>query len=111
MRSTLMWDDHPLFLRLGYIVMAALAGAITALAFTRWKELSRAEIILTLVAGFSFAVFVTPWVAHQFFGVDDRNLRAIAALTYIFGSGWNIVLPKVIRWTGQQFGETEETKP
>lgn len=97
-------DEGPTFFRLGYVGMAAMAGAITALAFTRWRELTRGEILLTLAAGFSFAVFVTPWVAEQFLGIDGSNVRAIAALTYIFGSGSNILLPILIKWTGRLFG-------
>lgn len=101
-------DDQPEhYFRLGYVAMAALSGAITALAFTRWKQLSPAEIALTLLAGFSFAVFVTPWVAQSFLGIADDNVRAIAALTYIFGSGSNILLPMLIRWVGRVFGTHE----
>lgn len=104
-----MMDEHESYFRFGYVAMAAAAGAITALAFARWRELTRAEIMLTLVAGFSFAVFVTPWVAEAFLGIADSNVRAIAALTYIFGSGSNILLPMLIRWVGRAFG-TGETK-
>lgn len=102
-----MTEEHGLAFRFGYIAMAALAGAITALAFTRWRELTRAEIVLTLVAGFSFAVFVTPWVAESFLGINSNNIRAVAALTYIFGSGSNILLPMLIRWVGRLFGNGE----
>lgn len=102
--------EHETYFRFGYIAMAALAGAITALAFTRWRTLSRTEIALTLVAGFSFAVFVTPWVAESFFGIASTNVRAIAALTYIFGSGSNILLPMLIRWVGRAFGNSEPGK-
>lgn len=97
-------DDYRETFRFGYVTTAAMAGAITALAFTRWRTLTRTEIALTLLAGFSFAVFVTPWVAHSIFGIDDGNIRAVAALTYIFGSGSNILLPMVIRWVGRAFG-------
>lgn len=97
-------DDEAALFRYTYVMMAAIAGAVTALAFSKWKDLTKGEIFLTLLAGFSFAVFVTPWVAHQFFGLDDENVRATAALTYIFGSGSNILLPLIIRWTGRAFG-------
>lgn len=100
-------EDNGFFLRFGYITLAALAGAITALAFRSWREMTRAEIVLTLTAGFSFAIFVTPWLAESVFGVPTTNVRAIAALTYIFGSGSNILLPLVIRWIGRVFGNGE----
>lgn len=99
-------EDHRL-LTMGYITLAAMAGAITALAFRSWREMSKAEIILTLVVGFSFAIFVTPWLAETVFGIDAGNVRAVAALTYIFGSGSNILLPMIIRWVGRIFGHGE----
>lgn len=107
--------DEESYFRMGYVAMAAAAGAITALAFTRWKQLTPIEIALTLIAGFSFAVFVTPWVAHTLFGIEADDIRAIAALTYIFGSGSNILLPLLIRWVARSFGSgtslTGEIKP
>lgn len=102
-----MIDEHAVWLRYSYVALAALAGAITALAFKSWREMSRTEISLTLVAGFSFAIFVTPWLAESVFGVHPTNVRAIAALTYIFGSGSNILLPLIIRWVGRVFGNGE----
>lgn len=101
-----MIDDNPYF-RIGFLSIAAFAGAITSLAATKWKDLSLAEIVLTLVAGFSFAVFVTPWVASAFFGVSNSDVQALAALTYIFGSGSNILLPLLIRWISRVFGSGE----
>lgn len=89
-------DENPYLLRL-YVMLAALSGALTALGFQRWKDMTRAEVALTLTAGFSFAIFATPWVVHDWMGVPDSNTRAIAAMTYVFGSGSNILLPTVIR--------------
>ena len=80
-----------------YICMAAIAGAVTALGAMRWREMTRLEIFFTLAGGFSFAIFVTPWVAHSIMGVAESNIRAIAALTYVFGSASNILLPVIIR--------------
>ncbi len=90
-------DDQSYILRFGYIALAAVSGAFTALGFLKWKEMSNSEIALTLVGGFSFAIFVTPWIAHEWIGVAESNTRAIAALTYVFGSGSNILLPTIIR--------------
>ena len=90
-------DDQSFVWRYGYIALAAVSGAFTALGFVRWKEMSRPEIFMTLVGGFSFAIFVTPWIAHEWIGVAESNTRAIAALTYVFGSGSNILLPTIIR--------------
>jgi len=99
-----MDTEHQAFFRFGYVAMAAAAGAITALTFTRWRTLSVAEIVLTLIGGFSFAIFVTPWAAEQFFGIEDDNVRAIAAMTYLFGVGSNVLLPMIIRWIGRVLG-------
>lgn len=103
-------EEHGPAFRMGYILMAAFAGAITALGFTRWKEMTRSEIALTFTIGFSFAIFVTPWLATAAFGIPDSNIRAVAALTYIFGSGSNILLPVIIRWVGRFFGGGEVGK-
>lgn len=97
--------------RLGYVTVAAAAGAITALAFTKWRDLTRTEILLTLLAGFSFAIFVTPWVAQSFLGIEPSNVRAIAALTYIFGSGSNILLPVLIQWITRVVRGNSEERP
>lgn len=90
-------DDNSQYLRIGYVALAAIAGAITALGFQKFKTMTRTEIAITLAGGFSFAIFVTPWIAHSWFGVMETDTRAIAALTYVFGSGSNILLPTLIR--------------
>lgn len=90
-------DDNSQFLRFGYVALAAVSGAFTALGFVKWKEMSRAELAMTLIGGFSFAIFVTPWIAHEWIGMAESNTRGIAALTYVFGSGSNILLPTIIR--------------
>ena len=45
------------FSSVAYTIMAALAGAVTALAFRPWKKMTGLEIALTLFVGFSFAIF------------------------------------------------------
>jgi hypothetical protein len=101
-------DDHGQFFRFGYIALAAISGAFTALGFVKWQEMSRAEMWLTIAGGFSFAIFVTPWVAHELLGVAETNHRAIAALTYVFGSGSNILLPTIIRSIRRLLGSEEK---
>jgi hypothetical protein len=90
-------DDFQHFLlRHFYIPLAAVAGAITSLASAKTQKMSRFDLLMTFVAGFSFAIFVTPWIAISWFGIVDTNVRAIAGLTYIFGAGSNILLPVLI---------------
>ena len=96
--------DEGGLLRFGYIALAAVSGAFTALSFVRWKDMSTMELAMTMVGGFSFAIFVTPWVAHEMMGVAENNVRAIAALTYVMGSGSNILLPLLIRWLKRVLG-------
>lgn len=91
-----------------YIPMAALAGAITALASSKVNEMTRTEMFLTVIAAFSFAIFVTPWIAVSWFKIDPNNVRAIAGLTYVFGSGANVLLPTLIRNMKKMVGYNSE---
>lgn len=93
-----MIDDPRAVFHSVNIGIAAAAGAITAFAFASWRELTYAERALTLVAGFSFAWFIAPMVAER---VGWSSPRQIAGLTYILGSGSNILLPLLIKWTGK----------
>lgn len=96
--------------RLLYTLLGAFAGAITALAFMKWKEMSKIEIALTVFVGFSFAVFVTPWLAQMVFGVADTDIRVMAGLTYVSASASNTLLPKLIRKVSKLTGPDEEVK-
>ena len=96
--------DEQGYIAKAYIAMAAIAGAITALAFRPWQKMTKGEIFLTLFVGFSFALFVTPWIAESVFGIAYNNLRVIAAITYVFASGSNILLPVIIRSFSRALG-------
>lgn len=87
---------HPL-LRHGYLLMAAVAGSVTALAFQKWKVMSWGEVGLTLFVGASFAIFVTPILAEYMLGTN-ASPRAIAALSYISAAGSNVLIPVCIGW-------------
>lgn len=103
-------DHNDPILRMVYTLMAAIAGAVTALAFMRWKDMGTTEIGLTLFVGASFAIFVTPWVAHIVFGVNQGDIRTVAALTYVTASGSNVLLPTLIRKLNKLLG-AEEGQP
>jgi hypothetical protein len=92
-------------LRMIYFLMAAFAGAVTALAFMKWQEMHWFERALTVFVGFSFAVFATPWLAHIVFGTSENDGHAIGFLAYLSASGSNILLPMAIRWLGRMFGQ------
>lgn len=98
---------HDFMLRYVYIPLAAIAGSISALASAKTKLMSRTDILLTFAAGFSFAIFVTPWIAVSMFGVNENNVRAIAGLTYIFGAGSNVLLPVLIEQIKRLAGNRE----
>ncbi len=95
-------------MRTAYIGMAALAGAVTAPAFKSWRAMSPMEIILTLIVGASFAIFVVPLILTFVLGVNEADTRLVAGITYIAASGSNTLLPMAIRWLGRVFGQTEE---
>lgn len=105
-----MFDNDHTTLRIIYVLMAALAGAVTALAFLSWKEMSKTEIALTLFVGASFAIFVTPWIAHLAFGMNEADVRTIAGLTYITASGSNTLLPMLIKRMHRLIGGEDEKK-
>jgi hypothetical protein len=101
--------DHefwgPLF-KAGYTLMAACAGAVTALSFLKWQEMRWSEIVLTLFVGFSFAIFVTPWAALAVFG-PDLTPQSQAGLTYIMGCGVHSIMPFFIRKVRKMLGAEE----
>ncbi|WP_069338320.1 hypothetical protein [Sphingobium yanoikuyae] len=92
------------FSSVAYTIMAALAGAVTALAFRPWKKMTGLEIALTLFVGFSFAIFVSPWVAHSIMQVPANEPRAASFITYVMGAGSNILLPRIIQFFERLLG-------
>ncbi len=84
------------WIKLGYTLLAACAGAITALSFLKWEKMRWSEIVVTLMVGFSFAVFVTPLIAVAVIG-HDPSAQVQAGLTYVMGCGVNSILPPIIR--------------
>lgn len=90
-------EEHYSALGMAYIGLAAVAGAVTALSFRGWKEMTRTEIVLTLFVSASFSVFVVPWLAYSYFG-PTPDIRALAFAIYVGGSGANTFLPLIFRW-------------
>jgi hypothetical protein len=92
---------------MAYVGLAAIAGAVTALSFRGWKEMSRTEIAMTLFVSSCFAVFVVPWLAYSWFG-PTPDIRAMAFAIYVGGSGSNTFLPMIFRWASKRLGNGEE---
>lgn len=89
--------DHGDHARLVYTGMAAVAGAITALSFMKWREMSWPEVTMTVFVGAAFSLFAVPWLAADVAGMDIENLRAICGITYLGATGSNILIPIAIR--------------
>lgn len=89
-----------------YMAMAAVAGAITSLSGLAWRTMTWGEIFLTLFAGASFAIYVTPWLAHIALGANSDQ-KTIAGLTYVAASGSNFLLPVMIRYLKRLLGQEE----
>lgn len=90
-----------------YIPLAALAGAISSLGARRWRNMSKGKIALAILMGSTFALFVTPWVAHEYIGVKEDDARAIVALTYLFAIAAHLILPWIIHRLERLIGTGE----
>lgn len=84
-----------------YVAIAALAGSITALSLLAWRKMTWAEIIMSIVVGCSFAVFVVPYAVETWVGVDLANVRAICFFTYVGATGANAFIPVIVRRTSK----------
>lgn len=90
-------DQHDFLVRYLYIPLAALAGAVSSLGARRWQSMTRTKMVLTIFIGATFAIFVTPWAAHEFIGVREDDARGTVALTYLFAIGAHVLLPWLIQ--------------
>lgn len=80
-----------------YPLLASFAGAVTALSFRAFRDMTKAEIFMTLFVGASFAFFMGPWITTMVFGNGPINLRLQGALYYLLASGSHIFIPLVWR--------------
>lgn len=91
-------DHDEWMVRYVYIPLSAFMGAVSSLGARKWRSMSRLQIALTVIMGTSSAIFLTPWAAHRFFGVQEDDARGVVALTYLFGFGAFIILPRLTEW-------------
>lgn len=87
-----------------YIPLAALTGAVSSLGARKWQTMGTAQIALSLVMGTSSAIFLTPWIAHQFLGIDEKDARAAVGLTFLVGFSAFLLLPRLTDWLMKFFG-------
>src|SRR5687768_2670867 len=94
-----------------WILLASFAGALTALSFRPFKDMTRGEIAIALTVGASFAIFVGPWVASMLFGEGPVDIRILGGLFYLLASGSNILIPMAVKWLGRVFGSNAASSP
>jgi hypothetical protein len=91
-----MWDNSPTA-RIVYVVLAALAGAITSLAFMPWKTMTVVERGFSLFVGVAFALLFVPWAVADIMRVNIDAIRAACAVTYIGAVAAPALIPPIIR--------------
>lgn len=94
-------------IRMGYTILAAASGAITSLAFMKWREMDWLTVCLTIFVGFTFALFAAPYIAHNLIGIDESDARAVSMITYTSAAGAHIILPRIVKWVSAMFGAKE----
>lgn len=100
-------SNHP-FTGFIWPLLASLAGALTALSFRPFKDMTRSEITLAMAVGTSFAMFVGPLAAWWIFGTGPVDFRIFGGVLYLMASGSNILIPLAVRKLGQLFGVKNE---
>jgi hypothetical protein len=101
-------DNDWLSAKAVYMVMAAIAGAITSLAFMPWKSMTMIERALSLFVGSSFALLFVPWAVADIMHVNIDAIRAACAVTYIGAVAAPALIPplirKLVKWGGLDEG-------
>lgn len=106
-----MNSDSPLLVWV-WTILASIAGALTALSFRPFAQMSRAEIAMALFVGSSFAIFVGPWAVRAYYGDAPVNLQLVGGVFYIMASGSNALVPFLVRKFSNILGATGvEEKP
>lgn len=86
-----------------WLIMSALGGTMTALGQVKYRDMSWTDIGLTLVSGLAFAIFFIKALAEHF----TSNADFVAAMVYLGGAGWNILLPTAIMRLKRAIAEKE----
>jgi hypothetical protein len=79
-----------------WLLMAAMAGALTALSFKQFQPLTTRERIMLVFVGFVFAIFVGPLIVGWILPDERASSRIVGALYYIIAAGSNWLLPWAI---------------
>lgn len=92
-----MDDANNPLMRWMWPLLASLAGAITALSFQPYRKMGVIDIVLVIFVGTVFAVFMSPWVSVLIFGNDNPHYRILGAVYYVLATGYNVLIPVMIR--------------
>jgi len=82
--------------RIIMIVASAAAGSLASIWFRPWRTMPLIDIIFAFVVGFSFAIFVVPWVVADLMSVDTGPLRVACGTTFL-GAAFGIPLMPLIQ--------------
>lgn len=101
-------SDHPWSLYI-WTSLASLAGSLTALSVRPFETMSRWQIILSVVAGTSFAIFVGPWAVWMIFKNEPIDFRLMGGVFYVLATGSNVLIPLLVKKLANFFGEKDVT--
>lgn len=101
--------DDTFYSRWLWPLLASAAGAITALSFRPWRDMTFPQICMALFVGASFAFFVSPVILNVIFGKGPVDARQLGAVYYVMATGSNALIPAAVKWLGlKTFGKPDE---
>lgn len=90
-----MHSESP-FSQFVWTVLAAIAGAITALSSRPLDSMTRLQICMSFFVSASFAIFCGPLLVRFMFG-DNADLRIAGAIYYLLATGSNVLVPLAVK--------------
>jgi hypothetical protein len=90
-------QENPL-MRATYLLMASVAGAITALSIRPFRGMTRTEVTLAIFIGSAAAIFLGPIVVRAILG-PHPDMQLQAGIFYIIATGNNAFVPAAVKWT------------
>lgn len=103
-----MHDSSNPLTQIVWTLLASFAGALTALSFRPFRDMTKGEIMLALTVGASFAIFVGPLAAKWMFGDGPVDIRVLGGVFYLMASGSNILIPIAVKKLGGFLGVKQE---
>lgn len=94
-------------MKIMYPIFASVAGAITALSFRPFKDLTPLQIGMSIFVGWSFAYFLGPFVVHTILGTNN-DVRMQGGIYYLLASGSNALIPIAVKWLARAFNMNPE---